>query len=70
MYTRDDDEKDRYYVKFEMRHDSQLVTHVMKGHGYPWHEVLEQFIYFLRGCGYHIPEGEYVPVDVPTPDEV
>ena len=31
-----------------------------------WDELMDQFVYFLRGCGFYVKDGEWVENDTGT----
>ncbi len=36
------------------------ITHEISDNEITWPELIEEFVDFLRGCGYKIEEGEFV----------
>lgn len=52
-------------MKFELNYDDKKVT-LELGCGHTWSYLMEEFVYFLRGCGYYVPDGEWVETDVPA----
>jgi len=43
--------------------DGPTITLEFNADNMDIHEVLQQFTYFLRGCGYTIDSGQYISVE-------
>jgi hypothetical protein len=43
---------------FSMTQEDGTVITVSGPGGISWHEMTQQFVYWLKGCSYHLPEGD------------
>lgn len=46
-------------IQFIQEHENAKIAHEIRGDA-SLDEVVEAFEYFLKGCGYHLPDGKHI----------